>query len=196
MLELMDLGNHVLCVSFVRSGSCSPFTLNALLAAAEAYARAHSYTRIQLEDDAFFPTPCPHRALYRRAFEGKCGIYESKGWIPLASTVSLIATIRSYTRAQARDLQGVVRDAYRKRGRGPQSPHTPNLSGSGGDATPFGEWIHAQSPSVMRQMYNLLLILSTERWRTKTDMLSPATKAFLRALHELRMANKVLYKDG
>jgi hypothetical protein len=193
MLELTDLGNRILCVSFVRPGSA--FTLDALLAAAEAYAKAHAYTRIQLEDDAFFPTPCPHRALYRRAFEGKAGIYETKGWMPLAATGSLIATIRSYTREQARDLQSAVRDACRKRGRGPQSPHTPNLSGSGGDATPFGEWIHAQSPSVMRQLYNLLLILSTERWRTKTDMLSPATKAFLRALHELRMANKVLYKD-
>jgi hypothetical protein len=191
MLELADLGNHVMCVSFVRSGST--FTLDALLAAAEAYARTHAYKRIQLEDDAFFPTPCPHRALYRRAFEGKRGIYESKGWIPLASTASLIATIRSYTRAEARDLQGVVRDACRKRGRGPQSPHTPNLSD--GDATSFGVWINAQSPPVMRQMYNVLLILSTDRWRTKIDRLSPVTKAFLRALHELRMANKVLYKD-
>ena len=192
MLELTDLGNRILCVSFVRPGPLGP--LSSLLGAAEEYAKAHGYTRIELEDDAFFPTPCPHRALYRRAFEGKPGIYESKGWIPQAPTAALIATISTYTVAQARDLQGVIREVCRKRGRGPQSPHTPNLLSASDSNSAFGAWINAQPPAVMRHLYNVLLILSTERWRTKIDKLTSESKAFLGALHDLMVANKVLYK--
>jgi hypothetical protein len=195
MLELTDLGNRVLCVSFVRPGTGPAFTLTALLDAAEAWARAHTYTRIELEDDALFPIPCPHRALYRRAFEGKPGIYESKGWRPLRDTGPFIATIMLYTRAQARELQDIIREVCRKRGRGPQSPHTPNLStASVNDVTPFGVWINSQSPPVMRQLYNVLLILSAGRFKNKIDKLTLESKAFLEALHGLQMANKVLYK--
>jgi hypothetical protein len=193
LLELTDVADRTLCVSFVRAGA--GFRLDALLTAAISYARVHGYTRIELEDDAIFLTPCPHRALFRRAFEGKPGIYESRGWRPLRDTGPLISVVASYTVAQARDLQGVMKEATR-------GPRTPRSQGS--PASPvipdndsrFGIWINAQTCRVLRYYYNTLLVLSTPRWRQRIEgRVSPVTLAFLEALHDLRMANKKLVMD-
>lgn len=195
LLELTDVADRVLQLSFVRAGA--GFQLSTILTAAISYARAHGYRRIELEDDAFFLTPCPHRALFRRAFEGKPGIYESRGWRPLSGTQSSISVLASYTVAEARDLQGPMKEATRgprsPRGAGsPASPTIPNDSGR------FGTWINGQSNRVLRYYYNTLLVLSTPHWRQRlegrTDI-SAATQAFLKALYDLRMANKKLVMD-
>jgi hypothetical protein len=193
LLELTDVAEQTLCLSFVRAGA--GFRLGSLLATAISYARANGYRRIELEDDAFFVTPCPHRALFRRAFEGKPGIYESRGWRPLCDTGPFISVLVSYTIAQAGELQGLMKEATRgprsPRGIGsPASPTIPNDNGL------FGVWINGQSNRVMRYYYNTLLVLSTPHWRLRIgNRVSPATLAFLQALHDLRMANKKLVMD-
>lgn len=193
LLELTDVADRAICLSFVRTGV--GFRLGSLLTAAISYARAHGYDRIELEDDAFFLIPCPHRALFRRAFEGKMGIYESRGWRPLCDTGPFISVLASYTVAQARDLQGIMKEATRgprsPRGAGsPDSPVIPNDSGR------FGVWINAQTCRVLRYYYNTLLVLSTPSWRQRLEKrVSPATQAFLQALYDLRMANKKLVMD-
>ena len=190
LLELTDLTDRTLCISFIRAGA--GFHLDALLAATISYARTRGYRRLELEDDAFFLTPCPHRALFRRAFEGKPGIYESRGWRPLCDTGPLISVVASYTVNQARELQGLMKESPRSP-RGIGSPASPVLPD--GDSR-FGAWINTQSNRVLRYYYNTLLVLSTPRWRKRVEgRASPATLAFLQALHDLRMANKKLYKD-
>jgi len=187
LLELTDLADRILCVSFVRAGA--GFRLDSLLAATISYARKNGYRRLELEDDAFFLTPCPHRALFRRAFEGKPGIYESRGWRPLCDTAPLISVVASYTVSQARELQGLSPRSPRGIG-SPASPAIPN------DGSRFGVWINSQSNRVLRYYYNTLLVLSTSHWRRRIEgRISQATRTFLQALHDLRMANKKLVMD-
>ena len=193
LIELTAVGDR-LQISFVCSGG--GFRLGAILTAAISYAKARGYRRIELEDDAFFVTPCPHRALFRRAFEGKPGIYESKGWRPLRDTAPLIATLASYTVSDARDLQSLMKEATRPCSpRNLGSPVTPVMPNNGGR---FGAWVNSQTNRVLRYYYNTLLVLSADRWRNKINGrgdISATTKAFLLALHEFRMANKLLVWD-
>lgn len=193
LLELTDVADRVLCLSFVRAGA--GFHLDTLLAAAVSYARTRGYRRIELEDDAFFLSPCPHRALFRRAFEGKPGIYESRGWRPLCGTQSFISVLAAYTMSQARDLQGPMTEATR----GPRSPRaagSPDYPVIPNDSGRFGTWINGQSNRVLRYYYNTLLVLSTLSWRKRIEKrVSSETLAFLQALHDLRMANKKLVMD-
>lgn len=190
LLELTEIDAHTIQLSFVRTGA--GFRLDTLLNAATSYARTRGYRRIELEDDAFFLSPCNHRALFRRAFEGKPGIYESRGWRPLCDTGPFISVLVAYTVSHAADLKKLMKEAVRAplTPRGINSPASPVLPD--GDCR-FGVWINSQSNRVLRYYYNTLLVLSTPRWRQRIEgRASPATLAFLQALHDLRMANKKL----
>lgn len=193
LLELTELDSRTIQLSFVRASA--GFRLDTLLAAAISYARTHGYRRIELEDDAFFLTPCNHRALFRRAFEGKPGIYESRGWRPLCDTGPFISVLAAYTVNDAADLIKLMKEAVRAplTPRGINSPASPALPVGDGR---FGAWINSQSNRVLRYYYNTLLVLSTPRWRKRIEeRASPATLAFLSALHDLRMANKKMVMD-
>jgi len=193
LLELTEIDGHIIQLSFVRAGA--GFRFDTLLVAATSYARTHGYRRIELEDDAFFLTPCNHRALFRRAFEGKPGIYESRGWRPLFDTGPLISVLALYTVAQAADLIKLMKEAVRAplTPRGINSPDSPVLPDGDGR---FGVWINSQSNRVLRYYYNTLLVLSTLRWRKRIEgRASPATLAFLCALYDLRMANNKMVMD-
>jgi hypothetical protein len=205
ILELRDVGNRVLKVVFVRSKvGC---TLRALLAATIRYATTGGFQRVEIDDDALFPTLnssiCPHRALFRRAFDGKSGIYETYGWKPRVNTIPLVATLYSYTKSNARELHALICEA-RLLSRMPRAAPTTFLntismaSFASNDTGRFGSWLNAQSCDIVTHFYNALLVLSADRWRTKImtrPNVTAFTKTFLQALHEFRMANKCLYKN-
>jgi hypothetical protein len=185
LFELTDIGDRRMRLIFVRSGN--GFTFGRLISIIISYAKSRRFTHIELEDDALFLRPCPHRALFRRAFEGKAGIYESKGWRPNQDTGPLISIIAAYTVNQAIDLQKIKGPP-----RGIGSPASPVLPNNGGR---FGVWINAQNNRVLRYYYNTLLVLSSDRCLTTIDKridISTATKSFLHALRDLRSANKCL----
>jgi hypothetical protein len=185
VLELTEKGT-TLHVSFVRS--TPEYSLQSLLDTATNFASSHGLLRIELQDDAQFLTvrdgqsPCIHRSLFHRVFEGKKGIYEAKGWIPSTNTASMINTISTFKCTDARALVPLM-----------QQVRPMPIDISAGD-TPFGIWINSQPCLVLRYFYNTLLILSTRKWIEKVDIESP-TRAFLEALYEIRQANNVLYKE-
>jgi hypothetical protein len=171
LLEITDRGD-VLHVSFIRA--TGRHRLGSLLNKTLAYAQKHGFRRVELCDDALFATAgsisCVHRALFHRAFEGKPGIYESKGWRPLVNTAQLIQRVSTYTKAQARDLM-------------------PGQGFSADDHTPFGAWVNAQPCQSITRIYNRLIIQKAD------GRFSEPTQQFLRALHELKRANEVLQHD-
>jgi hypothetical protein len=177
ILELTEKGAS-LHISFVRS--TPEYSLQTLLDTAMDFAKTHGLPRVELQDDAQFLTlgasQCIHRSLFHRAFEGKKGIYEAKGWIPSADTGPMINTISTFTCAEAQGLRSL---------RPLQIPS--------GD-TPFGLWINAQPCSILQSFYNTLLVLSTRQWIEKVAVGSPV-HLFLKALYDLRQANDVLYKE-
>ena len=185
ILELTEKGT-TLHVSFVRS--TPEYSLQSLLDTATNFASSHRLRRIELQDDAQFLTvregqsPCIHRSLFHRVFEGKKGIYEAKGWIPSANTASMINTISTFTCNDAQALVPLM-----------QQVRPMHIDISAGD-TPFGVWINSQPCLVLTYFYNTLLILSTRQWIEKVEPGSP-TRAFLEALYEIRQANNVLYKE-
>ena len=170
LLEITVRGD-VLHVSFVRA--TGRHRLGSLLNKTLAFAQKHGFRRVELCDDALFANAgsmsCVHRALFHRAFEGKPGIYESKGWLPLVNTAQLIQRVSTYTKAQARDLM-------------------PGQGFSADDHSPFGAWVNAQPCQIITRIYN--------RLNQKTEgQFSEPTQQFLRALHELKRANEVLHHD-
>ena len=170
LLEITDRGD-VLHVSFVRA--TGRHRLGSLLNKTLAFAQKHGFRRVELRDDALFATAgsmsCVHRALFHRAFEGKPGIYESKGWLPLVNTAQLIQLVSTYTKAQAQDLM-------------------PGQGFSADDHAPFGAWVNAQPCQSITRIYN--------RLNQKVEgQFSEPTQQFLRALHELKRANEVLQHD-
>jgi hypothetical protein len=177
ILELTKIGT-TLHISFVRS--TPEYSLQSLLDTAMGFAKVHGLPRVELQDDAQFLTagasPCIHRSLFHRAFEGKKGIYETKGWIPSADTGPMIHTISTFTTSEAQSLRSL---------RPLQIPS--------GD-TPFGLWINAQPCHILQSFYNTLLVLSTRQWIEKLAAGSPS-HLFLKALHDLRHANDMLYKE-
>lgn len=179
ILELTKKGT-TLHISFVRS--TPEYSLQSLLDTAMDFATVHEVKRVELQDDSQFLTigesPCIHRSLFHRAFEGKKGIYESKGWIPSADTGPMIHTISTFTTAEAQGLRSLK-----------PFPTIPS-----GD-TPFGLWINSQPCSVLQYFYNTLLVLSTRQWIEKVAVGSPV-HLFLKALYDLRQANDVLYKES
>lgn len=183
ILELTKIGT-TLHISFVRS--TPEYSLQSLLDTAMDFAATHGLPRVDLQDDAQFLTVdfglCIHRSLFHRAFEGKKGIYESKGWIPSADTGPMIHTISTFTTAEA---QGLVPLLQQVRSMPVDIPSRD---------TPFGLWINSQPCSALQSFYNTLLVLSTRRWIEKVAVGSPA-HLFLKALHDLRHANDVLYKE-
>ena len=183
ILELTEKGS-TLHISFVRS--TPEYSLQSLLDTAMDFAKTHGLPRLELQDDAQFltagATPCIHRSLFHRAFEGKKGIYEAKGWIPSADTGPMINTISTFTCAEAQALVPLI-----------QQVRPMPVDISAGD-TPFGLWINAQPCSVLHYFYNTLLVLSTCQWIEKLAAGSPA-HLFLKALHDLRHANDMLYKE-
>jgi len=171
LLELTDRGD-VLHVSFVRT--TGQHRLGSLLNKTLAFAQKHGFRHLELCDDALFATAgstsCVHRALFHRAFEGKPGIYESKGWRPMVDTAPLIQRVSTYTKAQARDLM-------------------PDQEFSADDHAPFGAWVNVQPCQSITRIYNRLLV------QKATGQFSEPTREFLRALHELKRANEVLQHD-
>jgi hypothetical protein len=168
--------------------STPEYSLQSLLKKALCYASIHGFQRVELQDDAQFLTlgagqsPCIHRSLFHRAFEGKKGIYESKGWTPSADTGPIIKIISTFTCTDAQTLVPLL-----------QQVRPMPVDISAGD-TPFGLWINSQPCPVLQYFYNTLLILSTRQWIEKVDAGSPA-RAFLEALYDIRHANDVLYKE-
>jgi hypothetical protein len=183
ILELTEKGT-TLHVSFVRS--TPEYSLQSLLDTAMDFAKTHGFQRVELQDDAQFLTlgasQCIHRSLFHRAFEGKKGIYESKGWTPSADTGPSIKVISTFTTADAQTLVPLL-----------QQVRPMPVDISAGD-TPFGLWINSQPCPVLQYFYTTLLILSTRQWIEKVDAGSPA-RAFLEALYDIRHANDVLYKE-
>ena len=183
ILELTEKGT-TLHVSFVRS--TPEYSLQSLLKNALCYASTHGFQRVELQDDAKFlmigESPCIHRSLFHRVFEGKKGIYESKGWTPSADTGPMIHTILTFTCTDAQALVPLL-----------QQVRPMPVDISAGD-TPFGLWINSQPCPVLQYFYNTLLILSTRQWIEKVEPGSP-TRAFLEALYDIRQANDVLYKE-
>jgi hypothetical protein len=168
LLEITDRG-EVLHVSFVRT--TGRHRLDSLLNKTLAFAQKHGFRRVELCDDALFATvgsiSCVHRALFHRAFEGKPGIYESKGWLPMVNTAQLIQRVSTYTKAQARDLM-------------------PGQMFSADDHAPFGAWVNAQPCQRITRIYDRLIVQKVD------SRFSEPTQQFLRALHELKRANEVL----
>lgn len=185
ILELTEKGT-TLHISFVRSAPEYP--LQSLLKKALCYATTHGFKRVELQDDAQFLTigfsqsPCIHRSLFHRAFEGKKGIYESKGWIPSADTGPSIKTISTFTTADAQVLVPLLQQVR------PMPVAIPSSE------SPFGLWINSQPCPILQYFYNTLLILSTRKWIEKVDATSNA-RAFLEALYDIRQANEMLYKE-
>jgi len=182
ILELTEK-ESTLHVSFVRS--TPEYTLQSLLSTALCFALTRGLQRVELQDDAQFLTvgdvSCIHRSLFHRAFEGKKGIYESKGWTPSVDTGPLINRISTFTCAEAQSLVPILQ----------QIRAMPvDISAS---SIPFGQWINAQPCPILQYFYNTLLILSTRQWVEKVDPGSPA-RAFVEALNDLRRANDMLYK--
>jgi hypothetical protein len=171
LLELTNRG-EVLHVSFVRASG--RHRLGSLLNKTLTFAQKHGFRRVELCDDALFAKAgsmgCVHRALFHRAFEGKPGIYESKGWRPLVNTAPLIHRVATYTKALARDLM-------------------PRQGFSANDHAPFGAWVNAQPCRIIAAVYDRLLV------QKAVGQYSEPTQQFLRALHELKRANEVLHHD-
>jgi hypothetical protein len=189
LLELTDTNDGILHISFVRSDP--GHTLDSLLNKALCYADSKKFDRVVLEDDAYFPllngAPCIHRSIFHRAFEGKKGIYESKGWTARTDTTPFIQTIVTYTKAQAKDLTKLLSDAKR-------AEYNNLLNDFGADDTEsFAKWVNGQPCHVLNYFYNGLLILSSPSWLAKIET-SQATKGFLEALHNLKEANGLLFK--
>lgn len=189
LLELTGKGD-VLQLSFVRPAP--GYTLNNLLDEALCFAKANGYVRVELEDDAHFSTKsdgtgCIHRALFQRAFEGKRGIYESKGWLSTSDTGSLIAVLSTYTIGSARELFGMIRPSVHNEllYRIPVSQ----------DGEPFGRWINAQRCEALNHFYTSLMLLCLPSSLKKLDI-SPASREFLQSLYSLKKANEVLYKES
>ena len=189
LLELTDTKDGILHVSFVRSGP--GHTLDSLLNKALCYADSNKFDRVVLEDDAYFPllngAPCIHRSIFHRAFEGKKGIYESKGWTPQTDTTPFIQTITTYTKGQAKDLAQLFATAKR-------TEYNNLLNAFNADDTEsFATWVNQQPCAILNYFYNALLILSSPKWLAKIET-GEATKGFLKALYNLKEANGLLFK--
>ena len=129
---------------------------------------------------------CIHRSLYRRAFQGKTGIYESKGWIPREDTSGMIEIIHNYTKGQAKDLILLLTSINRLK-------YNHLLEAfEEGDTNLFGTWLERQSCDILIYFYNALLVLS-KPGAIKIEI-SEETKPFLESLYKLRVANGSLYK--
>lgn len=181
VLELTDVGDGVLHLSFVRSSPTR--SLDFLLQKTLSYAKRNGFRRVELRDDAFFKTSanssCVHRELFHRAFDGKRGIYESKGWAPARDTGAMIACIHGFTKGAAKELGPFLNTRL-------LNSFADNDSGS------FGAWINAQPCVTLNHFYNTLLALAA---RPVLPPVSAGARQFLTALHELRMANNHLSHD-
>lgn len=182
VLELTDIGGHVLHLSFVRS--TPERTLDFLLQKTLSYAKRNGFHRVELQDDAFFKTnagaTCMHRELFHRVFSGKKGIYESKGWTPVVQTDEMIACIAGFTKGAAKEL-GALLGAQRLMN-----------SFADDDRGSFGAWINAQPCVTLNFFYNALLSLASKK---TLPPISDGAQRFLKALHDLRIANNSLCHD-
>jgi hypothetical protein len=189
LLELTDTNDGILHVSFVRSGP--GYTLDSLLNKALCYADANKFDRVVLEDDAYFPllngAPCIHRSIFHRAFEGKKGIYESKGWTARTDTTPFIQTITTYTKGQAKDLAKLLSEAKRAQYNNLLNEFSTD------DTESFAKWVNQQPCEILNNFYNALLILSSPKWLEKIET-TVQTREFLEALHNLKEANGLLFK--
>lgn len=181
VLELTDTGDRVLHLSFVRS--TPELSLDFLLERTLSFAIHNGFHIVELQDDALFKTnngsPCLHRELFHRAFNGRKGIYEAKGWKTVAETESLIAYISSFKKGAAKEL-------------GPLLGTTLLNHFADDDQGSFGEWINSQPCETLNFLYNALLSLSA---RKKLPPMSDGAKKFLISLHELRIANSRIYHE-
>jgi hypothetical protein len=181
VLELTDMGNHTLHLSFVRS--TPDLSLDFLLERALSFAKHNWFHIVELQDDAFFKTnidsPCYHRELFHRAFNGVKGIYESKGWKTSVETASLITCISSFTKGAAKEL-------------GPLLGTTLLNAFADDDHGSFGRWINSQPCKNLTFLYNGLLSLSS---KTPLPPMSDGATKFVRALHDLRIANNTLHHE-
>lgn len=179
ILELTVKHNN-LYVSFLRSSGS--YNLESLLHEALCFATKLNIYEVKLEDDAIFSTirktgePCKHRALIQRVFEGKKGIYESKGWNPTAETSDFITKIVSYANNQTADIIRLLTKIQNSSP--PKIPPEDNES--------FGKWVNAQKCRVLTYYYTGLVNMSNKKWKTLIDTMSPCTKEFIHALSELR----------
>ena len=181
VLEFTDIGDGVLHLSFVRSSSIR--SLDVLMQKTLDYAKANRFHRVELRDDAFFKTSagavCFHRELFHRAFDGKQGIYESKGWIPSRDTHDMIVCISGFTKAAAKELGPLLNTRL-------LNSFADNDQGS------FGTWINAQPCVTLNYFYNTLMALAA---RPVLPPMTTGARQFLTALHELRVANGRLRRD-
>ena len=177
ILELTDIGDQVVQLSFVRSTATR--SLDFLLQKTLSWAKRNGFQRVELQDDAFFKTnaatPCMHRELFHRAFSGKKGIYESKGWKPAIQTEGMIACITGFTKGAAKELGPLLKMRF---------PFADN------DHRSFGEWINAQPCATLNHLYNGLMSLAS-----RPPSVSAGAQQFLKALHDLRIANNSLCHD-
>jgi hypothetical protein len=189
LLELTDTNDGILHISFVRSDP--GHSLDSLLNKALCYADSKKFDRVVLEDDAYFPllngAPCLHRSIFHRAFEGKKGIYESKGWTPQTDTTPFIQTIIKYTKGEAKDLMQLFSSVKRTQYNNLLNEFSTD------DTESFAKWINNQQCEILNYFYNALLILSSPKWLAKIET-GQATKGFLEALHNLKEANGLLFK--
>jgi hypothetical protein len=169
-----------LYVSFLRSSES--YNLESLLNEALCFATKLNIYEVKLEDDAIFSIlrktgePCKHRALIQRVFEGKKGIYESKGWKPTSETSELITKIISYANNQATDIIRLLTKIQ----------NTPPPKIPPPDNESFGRWVNAQECRVLTYYYTGLVNMSNNKWKPLIDTMSPDTKEFIHALYELR----------
>jgi len=183
ILELTDTGDQILHLSFVRPTAL--ISLDFLLQKTLSYAKRNGFYRVELQDDAFFKTnadaKCMHRELFHRAFAGKKGIYESKGWKPAVKTDNMIACIAGFTKGAAKELGPFL---------GAQAKRLMN-SFADNDQGSFGVWINAQPCETLNYFYNGLMSLAA---RSRAPI-SDGGRQFLKALHDLRIANNSLCHD-
>jgi len=184
ILELTDNDDQILHLSFVRSTPTK--SLDFLLQKTLSYAKRNGFCRVELQDDAFFKTnesaACMHRELFHRAFSGRKGIYESKGWKPAVQTDAMIECIAGFTKGDAKELCPLL-NANAKR---LLNSFAVNDQGS------FGAWINSQPCETLNYFYNTLMSLAAKR---SLPPMSEKTRHFLKALHDLRIANNKLYHD-
>lgn len=178
---------ETLTLSFIRSTKEYPFkqTIKYFL----CYAKEKGYTRVKLEDDAFFSEgDCMYRALFYRAFRGKDSLYVDQGFKPLIdikdekkilekTPVKIIKEIMDVEPNQ--EFQDLLNTA---------TPDENNNS--------FGEWILEKGCENIRKFINKIDFIASKKKDTPPYKdLSNEAKQYLTAWRKYYEAHQVLERE-
>lgn len=189
----IDEHGNTASLAFIRSGE-EPYTFNNLLAGFLCWASTNNKERVKLLDNALFANgDCEYNALLYRAFQGKLGLYASRGWLPEGGEAVLQEykdTIYNYTKGQATNLIVLLNNLM----------ISPELKAqmeslAEGDDKRFGTWLLSLDCNVYREAFIHLVTLARKKIENEIQVPEGPTARFLEAIAHYHRLNGSLYKE-